>query len=244
MKSMIKMKNVSKNFDGRKVIKQCHISIKEGEIYGFLGANGAGKTTILKLIAGLLQPSEGEVSVMEMTYEKNRKEILRQIGSLIEVPVFYEHLSARENLQLHVTYMDCKEADIDKTLHQVGLSDSSQPVTNYSLGMRQRLAIARAIIHRPRLLLLDEPINGLDPMGIREMRALFLSLAKEAGMTLMISSHILSEIEHIADSVGVIADGVMIHEVRMLELRQKYPDGLENYFFKVMHGEKYHGKIN
>ena len=159
------------------------------------------------------------------------------MGVLIETPVFYEHLSARENLEIHLAYMDCDTADIDNSLQVVGLADTGKkPVSKFSLGMKQRLAIARAISHTPKLLVLDEPVNGLDPMGIRQMRKLFLSLVKNHGMTVLISSHILSEIEHIADRVGVLVDGRIAKEVSMSEVKKTYPEGLEDYFFNIMNG--------
>jgi ABC-2 type transport system ATP-binding protein len=237
LESIITTKNLIKTFGGQEVIKNCDLSVRQGEIYGFLGANGAGKTTVLKLIAGLLRPTAGEVTVMGMKYRESREEILRNVGSLIEVPAFYDHLSARENLEIHLAYMGIQDADIESALTRVGLpGTTNQPVAQFSLGMRQRLGIARAIIHKPKLLLLDEPINGLDPMGIRDMRHLFLSLAREDGMTLMVSSHILGEIKHIADRVGVIAGGVVVREVAIPELKQKHPEGLEEYFLDIMSG--------
>jgi ABC-2 type transport system ATP-binding protein len=232
---IVSINNLTKTFGTHEVIRNCTISVNEGEIYGFLGANGAGKTTVLKLIAGLLNPTSGQITVCGMEHSDNREAILRNIGSLIEVPAFYDHLSATENLELHLAYMGVQNADIEGTLSRVGLpGTSSQPVSQFSLGMRQRLGIARTIIHRPRLLLLDEPINGLDPMGIRDMRELFFSLSRDDGMTMMISSHILSEIEHIADTIGVIVDGAVVKEVAMASIRESYPEGLEDYFFTVM----------
>ncbi|AEC02415.1 ABC transporter ATP-binding protein [Parasphaerochaeta coccoides] len=239
MTHIVSIRNLTKAFGTHEVIRNCTISVNEGEIYGFLGANGAGKTTVLKLIAGLLNPTSGRIEVCGMEHPGNREAILRNIGSLIEVPAFYEHLSATENLEIHLAYMGIQKADIEGTLNRVGLpGTSAQPVSQFSLGMRQRLGIARTIIHKPRLLLLDEPINGLDPMGIRDMRELFSSLAHEDGMTLMISSHILGEIEHIANTVGVIVDGAVVKEVAMDSIKKNYPEGLEDYFFTVMRGRE------
>lgn len=235
MKKLVSTNNLIKTFGGREVIKSCNISVPKGMIYGFLGANGAGKTTLIKLLAGLLKPTGGQLSVCGMEYTGSDAAILRSIGSLIEVPAFYEHLSAKENLELHLAYMGVTNADIGGTLVRVGLPKTeSQPVSQFSLGMRQRLGIARAIIHNPQLLLLDEPINGLDPLGIKDMRELFCSLVKENGMTIMISSHILGEIEHIADIVGVIVEGCVVQEVTMASIKANHPDGLEDYFFDVM----------
>jgi ABC-2 type transport system ATP-binding protein len=238
---IISTHNLTKAFGGREVIRNCNLSVNEGEIYGFLGANGAGKTTVLKLICGLQTPTLGSIDVMGMDVGKNRETILRNIGSVIEVPVFYEHLSAFENLRIHLAYLDLESStDIMKTLAKVGLLNTGkQPVSTFSLGMRQRLGIARAIIHEPKILLLDEPINGLDPVGIRDIRELLRSLSND-GITIVISSHILSEIENIAGRIGIIAYGSMVREVSMQELKTEHTEGLENYLIEIMSG----GKIN
>ena len=199
---ILKVRNVAKAFDGREMIHGMNLSVERGMIYGLLGVNGAGKTTTFKMITGLLRPDSGEIIFSGTSVSGQDKEFLREMGILIETPVFYEHLSARENLELHL----------------------------------QRLAIARAISHGPKLLVLDEPVNGLDPVGIRQMRELFLSLARESGMALLISSHILSEIEHVADWVGVLADGSIAKEVSMAQVRKDCPEGLEDYFFNIMRG--------
>ena len=151
-----------------------------------------------KILTGLLTPTLGEVLVLGKDVTVQKADILRHIGSMIDVPVFYEHLSARENLNIHLAYMGVKKADTETALSKVGLqSVGNQPVSEFSLGMRQRLAIARAMVHQPKLLILDEPVNGLDPVGIREMRDLFKSLVEKDGITILFSSHILSEVEHI-----------------------------------------------
>ena len=181
----------------------------------------------------------GKVQVLGMDIVSERSSILSEIGTLIETPIFYEHLSATENLKIHLAYMGKEDGDIADILSKVGLNDTGvQPVSTFSLGMRQRLAIARAIIHKPKLLVLDEPINGLDPMGIREMRDLFIKLVKTQGMTLLISSHILTEIEHIADTIGVIVNGTIVREVSMAKVKAEYPSGLEDYFMDIMTGRK------
>lgn len=200
-KVAIQTKNLCREFDGKAVLNCLEIKVVQGEIYGILGVNGAGKTTLLKLIAGLLEPTEGGAYVLgENSWEK-RDKVLQNIGTLIEAPYFYEHLSASQNLSIHLEYMGVS-ADIDKALGHVGLSNvGNKPVSKFSLGMRQRLGIARSIIHKPRVLLLDEPINGLDPVAIREMRELFISLKNE-GMTILLSSHILSEVEQNCGACG------------------------------------------
>lgn len=232
----VEIRNLTKVFDGKEVLRGCNLTVQSGTIYGLLGANGAGKTTMFKLITGLLSPTAGNIKVQGETLSIDKKDFLRKMGILIETPVFYNHLSARENLEIHLSYMEHSFEKIGQVLEMVGLGDTGkQPVSKFSLGMKQRLAIGRAISHSPQILILDEPINGLDPMGIRQIRNLFLSLAKD-GMTLLISSHILSEIEHIADVVGVLTSGNVMQEVAICEIKKQYPNGLEEYFFQIMSG--------
>ena len=232
----VEIRNLTKVFDGKEVLRGCNLTVQSGTIYGLLGANGAGKTTMFKLITGLLSPTAGNVKVQGETLSIDKKDFLRKMGILIETPVFYDHLSAKENLEINLSYMEQSFEKIGQVLEMVGLGDTGkQPVSKFSLGMKQRLAIGRAISHSPQILILDEPINGLDPMGIRQIRNLFLSLAKD-GMTLLISSHILSEIEHIADVVGVLTNGNVMQEVAICEIKKQYPNGLEEYFFQIMSG--------
>ena len=232
----VEIRNLTKVFDGKEVLRGCNLTVQSGTIYGLLGANGAGKTTMFKLITGLLSPTAGNVKVQGEKLYIDKKDFLRKMGILIETPVFYDHLSAKENLEIHLSYMEQSFEKIGQVLEMVGLGDTGkQPVSKFSLGMKQRLAIGRAISHSPQILILDEPINGLDPMGIRQIRNLFLSLAKD-GMTLLISSHILSEIEHIADVVGVLTNGNVMQEVAICEIKKQYPNGLEEYFFQIMSG--------
>lgn len=232
----IAARHLTKSFGGKEVIHDCSLSVEQGSLYGVLGQNGAGKTTLFKLLLGLQHPTAGTASVMGLDSVQDCGAILRRTGSLIETPVFYEHLSAVENLRLHLTYME-KEADPLPVLEQVGLGDvGCQPVSEFSLGMRQRLGIARALVHQPEVLMLDEPINGLDPVGIRELRVLFLHLAKEKGITILFSSHILSEVEQLADYVGIMAGGKMIQEAGMEDLHRRHPTGMESYLLSVMQG--------
>lgn len=234
---VISTSNLTKAFSGKEVIRNCTFSVERGSIYGFLGRNGAGKTTVFKLLLGLLRPSAGTANVLGLDSVWDNEAILRRTGSLIETPVFYEHLSAADNLRLHLAYMGIEDADVQPTLCRVGLPGTgSQPVSTFSLGMRQRLAIARTIIHRPEVLILDEPVNGLDPVGMKEMRILFRRLVKEEGMTILMSSHLLSEIEQIADRVGVIADGTIVQESEMTDIRKQHPSDIEDYFISLIQG--------
>lgn len=233
----VKTEGLSKVFVDKEVIQFCTMSVPKGAIYGFLGPNGAGKTTIMKILLGLLTPTAGKAEVLGMDITKERNKILSQVGSLIEVPVFFEHLSAEENLKLHLAYMNMEEAGITKALKMVGLvGTGSKPVSKFSLGMRQRLAIARSFIHHPKLLILDEPINGLDPVAVREMRNLFLTLVHDYGMTILLSSHIISEIEHIADIVGIITEGKVEREMPLVDIKTQFENGLEEYFFDIVSG--------
>lgn len=235
----VETKSLFKVFDSKEVIRYCSMSVERGTIYGFLGKNGAGKTTVFKILLGLLKPTMGEAIVLGMDSVKNNLDILKRTGSLIETPIFYEHLSAAENLRIHLDYMGITNADVTGALELVGLTNTgTQAVSTFSLGMRQRLGIARALTHQPELLILDEPTNGLDPAGIKQMRELFLNLVKERGLTILLSSHILSEIEQIADRIGVLAAGRVVEEIDTKELRKQYPNDLEKYFMDMTNGGK------
>lgn len=235
--TIIEMRAVTKVYDRKEVLHQIDLKIERGTIYGLLGINGAGKTTTFKLLTGLLSPTAGEIRFDGQPIAQKNKVFLRNMGILIETPVFYDHLSAQENLELHLEYMGCSRSQVRDTLAAVGLGDTGrQPVSKFSMGMKQRLGIARAISHTPKILILDEPVNGLDPIGIRQIRDLLLSLARNQGMTILISSHILSEVEQVAGRVGVLVDGTIAQEVSMSEIRETCPDGLEDYFLKIMVG--------
>lgn len=215
--NIIQTNQLTKSFGEIEAVSRVNMTIKKGEIYGFLGPNGAGKTTILKMILNLLKPSAGEVMVFDEVIGSGSYEYLKRIGSLIEYPVFYDDLTAVDNLKIHCEYMGYyKDNAIDETLKLVNLVGvNNKKVKEFSLGMKQRLGIARALITKPELLILDEPINGLDPIGIKEMRKLFKMLSRDYGMTILISSHIISEIEQIADRIGVIDKGVLVKEVSL-----------------------------
>lgn len=236
MEELIKVTGLTKSYENSPAVSDLSFSVKKGEIVGLLGPNGAGKTTVLKLIAGLLQPTSGTIKVFGMSMLTDRNKILKKMGCLIESPVFFEQMSAEENLKIHLAYMGVSGLNISSVLAQVGLDNiGNLPVSKFSLGMKQRLAIARSIIHEPELLLLDEPINGLDPVGIKEMRDLFCHLSKEYGMTIVISSQILSEIEQIADTIGIIEKGKIIKETERLH-SQEGTENLEQYFLETLQG--------
>ncbi|MCB2306993.1 ABC transporter ATP-binding protein [Clostridium estertheticum] len=221
--------NLSKKFIDNEVVTNVNMNIKKGEIYGFLGPNGAGKTTIMKMILNLVKPSIGEIEIFGEKLNFKAYEILKRIGSIIEYPVFYDKLTGRENLELHCEYMGYyNKSAVNRALELVNLSGiDDKPVENFSLGMKQRLGIARAIITKPEFLILDEPINGLDPIGIKQIRNLLKMLSKEYGITILISSHILSEIEQIADTIGIITNGILIKEVSMESIRTDHTEYVE-----------------
>ena len=234
---VIQVNNLTKCFGEKEVLRDCSMTLSRGTIYGLLGMNGAGKTTLFKLLTGLLCPDYGSIEILGSDMLKERDKMLARIGSLIEAPVFYEHLSARKNLELHLSYMDTAGMGAEKALKMVGLTGiGEKAVSAFSLGMRQRLGIARAIVHEPELLVLDEPINGLDPMGIKQMRELFVNLVREKKTTILFSSHILSETEHIADTVGVLSGGKIVDEADLKELKERKQGSLEDYFFTLMTG--------
>ncbi len=234
---VIQVNNLTKCFGEKEVLRDCSMTLYRGTIYGLLGMNGAGKTTLFKLLTGLLCPDYGNIEILGSDMLKERDKMLARIGSLIEAPVFYEHLSARKNLELHLSYMDTACMGAEKALQMVGLTGiGEKAVSAFSLGMRQRLGIARAIVHEPELLVLDEPINGLDPMGIKQMRELFVNLVREKKTTILFSSHILSETEHIADTVGVLSGGKIVDEADLKELKERKQGSLEDYFFTLMTG--------
>lgn len=219
---ILRTTNLSKKFNNKEVIENVNMNVKKGEIYGFLGPNGAGKTTIMKMVVNLVKPSVGEIEVFGEKLTDKSYEALKRMGSIIEYPVFYDKLTGRENLELHCEYMGYYDKSaIDKALDLINLKGiDSKPVKEFSLGMKQRLGIARAIITKPELLILDEPINGLDPIGIKEMRDILKMLNKEYNITILISSHILGEIEQVADTIGIVNNGRLVREVSMDSIRE------------------------
>ena len=222
MSYILHTSHLSKTIDGKQLVTDVNIHVKKGEIYGFLGPNGAGKTTVMKMLTNLWKPTSGTAWLFGKALEKTSYEVLKRMGSIIEFPTFYDHMSGKENLQLHCEYMGYyNKGSVEEALGMLGLSDAAdKPAGSYSLGMKQRLGIARAILCKPELVILDEPTNGLDPAGMKQIRNLFRMLCTEYGMTLMISSHILSEIESIADTVGVIHHGKMMKEISMKEIAE------------------------
>lgn len=222
MSYILQTSHLIKTIDGKQLVTDVNIHVKKGEVYGFLGPNGAGKTTVMKMLTNLWKPTSGTVALFGKALEKTSYEVLKRMGSIIEFPTFYDHMSGKDNLQLHCEYMGYyNKGSVEEALQMLGLSDAAdKPAGSYSLGMKQRLGIARAILCKPELVILDEPTNGLDPAGMKQIRDLFRMLCTEYGMTLMISSHLLPEIESIADTVGVIHHGKMMKEISMKEIAE------------------------
>ena len=220
---LIETKQLTKIYGEQAAVKNINLHVKRGKIYGLLGRNGAGKTTTMKMLLGLTQPTSGEVKIWGKPLRGNEKKLLPRIGSLIESPGFYPNLTATENLRIFATLRGVPNRNaIKDALDLVGLPYKNKKLfSQYSLGMKQRLAIALAVMHDPELLILDEPINGLDPIGIAEVRSFIRELCDARGKTILISSHILSEISLLADDVGIIDHGTVLEEESLEELEQK-----------------------
>lgn len=222
-KVVLKTYNITKKYGEQLAVDNVNMTIKKGDIYGFIGQNGAGKTTLIRLITGLIHKSGGEIELLGANEENELNKARTMVGSLIESPSFYTNMTARENLEVSrlVRNIQGKKC-IDEVLELVGLKDvEKKKVKNFSLGMRQRLGIANALMGNPKLLILDEPINGLDPMGIVEIRELLKKINKEKDMTILISSHILSELSELATTYGIISNGKLIEEITAKQLSKK-----------------------
>lgn len=222
-KVVLKTYNITKKYGEQLAVDNVNMTIKKGDIYGFIGQNGAGKTTLIRLITGLIHKSGGEIELLGANEENELNKARAMVGSLIESPSLYTNMTARENLEVSrlVRNIPGKKC-IDEVLELVGLKDvEKKKVKNFSLGMRQRLGIANALMGNPKLLILDEPINGLDPMGIVEIRELLKKINKEKDMTILISSHILSELSELATTYGIISNGKLIEEITAKQLSEK-----------------------
>jgi ABC-2 type transport system ATP-binding protein len=220
MAAIITTNGLSKQYDNVLRVKDVDLCVPQGTVYGFLGPNGAGKTTTLKMILGLVHPTQGEIAVFgETITAKNRIHMLKHVGSLIESPSYYGHLSGEENLKVFQTLRDFPVSEIDRVLNIVRLEQQRKKlVKNYSLGMKQRLGLAIALLGNPQLLILDEPTNGLDPSGIHEIRELIITLPKQYGMTVLVSSHLLGEIDQIATYLGIIRSGELVFQGQLSAL--------------------------
>ncbi len=227
--TILKTNNLSKTYKKQTIVNKLNINIYSGDIYGFIGKNGAGKTTTIRMITGLAKKTSGEIELFGENEEKELNKKRSLVGSLVETPTFYGELSAEENLEIsrlvrNIPGKDC----IKEVLETVGLKDvGNKKVKNFSLGMKQRLGIANALLGNPKLLILDEPINGLDPISIVEIRELLKRINKEKGVTILISSHILSELSEIATRYGIINNGELVEELSSKELKEKCKQYIE-----------------
>ena len=219
MDMILKTTDLCKNFKGQMAVNNVSLNIRRNSVYGLLGPNGAGKSTILKMLTGILRPTSGSIEFDGHPWKRND---LEHIGALIEMPPLYENLTAYENLKVRTTLLGLDDARINEVLQIVQLTNTGKKrAGQFSLGMKQRLAIALAVMHDPELLILDEPINGLDPIGIAEVRSFIRELCDARGKTILISSHILSEISLLADDIGIIDHGALLEEESLAELEQK-----------------------
>ena len=238
---IIETKNLTKQYGSQKSVADLNIHVKRGRIYGLLGRNGAGKTTTMKMLLGLTDPTKGSFTIDGKQFPQDRIAILKEIGSFIEAPSFYANLTGRENLDIIRRILGLPKADVEDALELVGLTEFGDRLAKkYSLGMKQRLGLAGALLGRPPILILDEPTNGLDPSGIHEIRNLVKSLPSLYDCTVLISSHMLSEIELIADDIGILNHGRMLFEGSMNDLRQYAlqsgfaADNLEDVFLSMV----------
>jgi lantibiotic transport system ATP-binding protein len=217
---VISTQSITKVFRGKTAVREISLQVPSGSIYAFLGPNGAGKSTTIRMLLGLLRPSGGDIELFGLDLPRNRSEILRRTGSLVETPSLYEHLTARENLDIPRRILNAPHSDIDRVLRIVGLENASRNlVKTFSLGMKQRLGLAQAFLGKRELLILDEPTNGLDPSGIQEMRSLIRRLPAEHGVTVFLSSHMLTEVEQVATHVGMLSQGELVFQGSIEELQ-------------------------
>lgn len=223
MDMVLQTVGLTKQYGTQFAVHNLNMNVGRGKIYGLLGRNGAGKTTTIRMVTGLLQPTVGDVFLFGEKMKTPTKQIFNRIGALIESPAFYENLTAKENLKIISDLRGTQSKNsIEDALKLVNLEkETKKKVKQFSLGMKQRLGIAMAMMHNPEFIILDEPTNGLDPVGIQQIRLLIKELSTEKGVTVLISSHILSEIEQMADKVGIIDNGVLVEELTMDEIRHR-----------------------
>jgi bacitracin transport system ATP-binding protein len=223
MEYVLRTHDLVKKYDNKIVVDHLNLNVKKGEIYGFIGKNGAGKSTSIKMILGLIKPLEGTIEIFGETIKPRQYKHYERIGSIVDVAGFYPNLTAIENLEIHRLLMGIPDKKcINSCIEVVGLNkETSKKVKDYSLGMKQRLGIARALLYQPELLILDEPTNGLDPVGMKEIRELILRLSKRSQMTIFLSTHILSEVQQISSTIGIIHKGVLIEEICFEDFQKK-----------------------
>ncbi len=246
--NIIETQNLTKSYADFTAVSGVNLHIPKGTVYGFLGPNGAGKSTTMKMFLGLMKPTSGSFVINGKKYPKNRVEILKEIGSFIEAPAFYGNLSGEENLDIIRKILGLPKSAVSEALELVGIAQYKDRLAKkYSLGMKQRLGLASALIGRPPILILDEPTNGLDPVGIHEIRTLIRSLPQKFDCTVLVSSHLLSEIELMADNIGILNHGHLLFEGTIEQLKlnaaaQGYPtDNLEDTFLALIDADNRQG---
>lgn len=245
--NIIQTTNLTKSYADYTAVSELNLHIPQGSVYGFLGPNGAGKSTTMKMLLGLTRPTSGSFTIDGKQYPKDRVEILREVGSFIEAPAFYGNLTGRENLDIIRKILKLPKSAVSDALELVAMTPYKDRLAKrYSLGMKQRLGLAGALIGRPPILILDEPTNGLDPVGIHEIRTLIRSLPQKLGCTVLVSSHLLSEIELMADIVGILNRGHLLFEGTPEELKQTAKaqgcptDNLEDTFLALIDADNSH----
>lgn len=240
MSAVLELKNVSKIMNGKALVEDISFTINKGEIFGFLGPNGAGKTTTIKMITGLYSISKGEIYIGGKSVKKNFEKALKGVGGIIENPEMYGYLTGRENLKLYARmHGGISKERINEVVKLVKLGNRiDDKVSRYSLGMRQRLGVAQALLHNPSLLILDEPTNGLDPMGIKELRETLRDLAEKEGLSVMVSSHLLSEMELMCDRFGIIDGGKMIDIKTIGDIKKNETKTVKSYKIEIDTKEK------
>ncbi len=237
---VLQISHLNKTLGNRQILKDVNLETYSGEVFGFLGPNGAGKTTTIKIAVGLLSLDEGDISIAGYDLRRNFEQALEKTGGIVENPEFYPYLSGYENLRIYArVHENVTEERIKEVLELVGLSlRAKEKVGRYSLGMRQRLGVAQAILHRPRLLVLDEPTNGLDPAGTKALRDILKRLAHEEGLSIVVSSHLMSEMEMMCDRVGIIVEGEIRKIQPIEEMISAAKSGYEIYVFHVSDAAK------
>ncbi|WP_046173917.1 ABC transporter ATP-binding protein [Domibacillus indicus] len=232
MKALIQLENVTKTIKGKKIIDSLNFSIEEGEVFGFLGPNGAGKTTTIRMMVGLMKLTEGDILISGHSIQTEFEEAVQHIGAIVENPEMYKFLSGYDNLKQYARmHKGVSRKRMDEVVKLVGLEDRiHDKVKSYSLGMRQRLGIAQSLLHRPRVLILDEPTNGLDPAGIKEIRQYIRDLAEKENMAVVVSSHLLSEMEMMCDRIGILQKGRLIN---VQPVRDWMDEGTDTYSMEV-----------
>lgn len=240
MNVVLELRNVSKIMHGKALVEDINFTVNKGEIFGFLGPNGAGKTTTIKMITGLYSISKGEIYIDGNSVKKNFEKALQSVGGIIENPEMYGYLSGYDNLKLYARMHGViSKKRIDEVVKLVKLGNRiNDKVSKYSLGMRQRLGVAQALLHKPKLLILDEPTNGLDPMGIKELRQTLRELTEKEGLSVMVSSHLLSEMELMCDRFGIIDGGKIIDIKTIEDIKKNESENIKTYLIDVDDKEK------